>query len=251
MPKLDFIDRFVTDLMRCDDVDLVTPLVRKYLTELGYDAFSYIRFGIKQELNSPDVTPDNVFYIAWGSKAWEEHYVRESLHVYDPVSRIALRRGVPVTWDEASRLDSQTPQPRRVLSEARDFDLRNGFAVPAFSADGSCGMFGALSRLESESFEPLYGETHHLAHLLAIHLHHRIGDLCADDQSGAPVRLSGREIEVLLWTASGKTVWEIGQILNLSEHTVDFHVRNAMKKFGVHTKTQAVARMIQMRMAQP
>jgi DNA-binding CsgD family transcriptional regulator len=49
-----------------------------------------------------------------------------------------------------------------------------------------------------------------------------------------------RESEVLAWVAAGKSDWAIGQILNISNKTVNFHVENAKRKFGVGTRVQAV-----------
>jgi len=251
MRELDLVDRFIGEISDQDSVDKLTHIVSKYLKELGFEAFSYIRFDLSTGLNNPEITPEDVIYIADCRTDWQEHYARESLHIYDPVSRIALIRGSPVTWGEAAQTVSQTPMPDRVLTEARDFSLRSGFAVPAFSSDGLAGIFAVLSPLEEKAFNEVYKETRHIAHLLAIHLHTRIAALCAKLEESAPIRLSGRETEVLLWSSAGKTVWETSQILDVSKHTVDFHIRNAMKKFGVHSKAQAVAQMIQRRIAQP
>jgi DNA-binding CsgD family transcriptional regulator len=63
------------------------------------------------------------------------------------------------------------------------------------------------------------------------------------DQPGRPIpRLSPRETECLEWTAQGKTTWEIAQILCLSDSTVNYYIRNAMKKLAVHTKAHAVSK---------
>ena len=53
-------------------------------------------------------------------------------------------------------------------------------------------------------------------------------------------RLSCREIEVLKWTAEGKTAADIGTILNLSTRTVNFHISSAIRKLGANNKTSAV-----------
>jgi len=42
--------------------------------------------------------------------------------------------------------------------------------------------------------------------------------------------LSGRETEVLRWLCSGKSNWEIGKILGLSQYTVKNHVSKILKK---------------------
>ncbi len=56
----------------------------------------------------------------------------------------------------------------------------------------------------------------------------------------AHVRVTARESEVLGWVAAGKSDWAIGQILNISGKTVNFHVENAKRKLGVGTRVQAV-----------
>lgn len=56
--------------------------------------------------------------------------------------------------------------------------------------------------------------------------------------------LSSRESEVLTWTAEGKTTWETAQILSLSESTINFHLRRAMKKLGAANKCNAAAMAI-------
>lgn len=52
----------------------------------------------------------------------------------------------------------------------------------------------------------------------------------------AGVTMTCREKEILRWTAEGKTASEIGQILGLTERTVNFHINNVVKKFGSTNK---------------
>jgi len=53
--------------------------------------------------------------------------------------------------------------------------------------------------------------------------------------------LSGRELDCLHWAAIGKTSWETARILGVSEHTINFHLKNASAKLGVRTRRAAVA----------
>jgi LuxR family quorum-sensing system transcriptional regulator SolR len=62
----------------------------------------------------------------------------------------------------------------------------------------------------------------------------------------ARARLTSREREVLCWTGEGKTSYEIGQILNISERTVNFHVNNVLLKLTSTNKVQAVVKAIAM-----
>lgn len=63
--------------------------------------------------------------------------------------------------------------------------------------------------------------------------------------AGPRLLVTPRESEILSWVAAGKSDWAIGQLLNISGKTVNFHVENAKRKFGVATRVQAV--MVAMR----
>ncbi len=53
--------------------------------------------------------------------------------------------------------------------------------------------------------------------------------------------VTGREADVLLWIANGKTNREIGQILEMSPRTVNKHLEQIFKKLGVENRTSAAA----------
>ena len=59
---------------------------------------------------------------------------------------------------------------------------------------------------------------------------------------GSPHAQTDREIEVLRWTADGKTASEIADILNISERTANFHIANVITKLNAPNKTAAVIR---------
>jgi DNA-binding NarL/FixJ family response regulator len=61
----------------------------------------------------------------------------------------------------------------------------------------------------------------------------------ADDT--ASHSLSPRELEVLTLTAKGLTNKEIGYRLNLSERTIQFHLRSIFNKTDTESRTQVVA----------
>lgn len=56
--------------------------------------------------------------------------------------------------------------------------------------------------------------------------------------------LTGREAEVLLWIAKGKTNRDIGEILGLSARTVNKHLEQIYVKMGVENRTAAAARAV-------
>ncbi|RYF69023.1 MAG: hypothetical protein EOO22_16830, partial [Comamonadaceae bacterium] len=56
--------------------------------------------------------------------------------------------------------------------------------------------------------------------------------------------LTPREIEVLKWSADGKTASEIGDILSISVPTVNFHIKNVVQKMKAANKTAAVVQAL-------
>ncbi|HSC68786.1 MAG TPA: response regulator [Cellvibrio sp.] len=68
----------------------------------------------------------------------------------------------------------------------------------------------------------------------------------ADDTHSLKQQFSvtGREADVLLWIANGKTNREIGQILEMSPRTVNKHLEQIFKKLGVENRTSAAAAAI-------
>ena len=53
--------------------------------------------------------------------------------------------------------------------------------------------------------------------------------------------LTGREHECLHWASMGKTSWEIGVILGVTERTINFHIQNACRKLRARGRQAAIA----------
>ncbi len=63
------------------------------------------------------------------------------------------------------------------------------------------------------------------------------------DSSNSICDLSPRERDVIRWTADGKSAYEAGCILSISERTVNFHLSNVMRKVDAVNKTQAAVKV--------
>jgi DNA-binding CsgD family transcriptional regulator len=83
--------------------------------------------------------------------------------------------------------------------------------------------------------------------MVMLHVLDAYNQLKSSNKVGHPT-LSVREREVLRWTAQGKTSIEIGQILSLSDHTVNAYMTSAMKKFDCVNRTQLVAKAIRLKL---
>lgn len=59
-------------------------------------------------------------------------------------------------------------------------------------------------------------------------------------------KLIPRELECVRWTMEGKTAWEVGHILSISERTAVRHLANATHKLDCVNKHQAVVKAIRL-----
>lgn len=128
----------------------------------------------------------------------------------------------------------------------------------AVSFDGHSPPLPALSNLMTDtaghatffcltdSSERPHPRHLHMVDILMPHLHHAMCRLNRAGVSRRPPALTGRETEVLKWTAEGKTNWEISKILNISEATVKFHLANIFRKLDAVGKGHAVAKALQL-----
>ena len=81
---------------------------------------------------------------------------------------------------------------------------------------------------------------------LHIFLTHSAATACTPKTHG---ELTAKERGVLEWMVEGKTAWEIGRILSISERTVKFHLHNVYTKLGVQNRAQAVTAARRLKLA--
>ena len=84
-----------------------------------------------------------------------------------------------------------------------------------------------------------------LVHALTVHYRSRLSEL-QGAPAGALRLLTLKETECLRWCKEGKTNWEIGEIMSISEKTVEFHLSNTIKKLSVSNRITAVVKGIQL-----
>lgn len=58
--------------------------------------------------------------------------------------------------------------------------------------------------------------------------------------------MTARELECLRWTVEGKTAWEVGRILGISEQTAVRHLNNATHKLACVNKHHAVVKALRL-----
>jgi len=79
---------------------------------------------------------------------------------------------------------------------------------------------------------------------MALYAHQRVRGLIRRPAQNSGGILTEREKEVLRWALAGKTDWEIGVILRISERTARAHMTNAAKKLHAANRTSTVVQAL-------
>lgn len=200
---------------------------------LGVQRFAYLGIRLPRSGSSAPIIITNY------PDAWTLRYRDQNYAAIDPVLLQAPRSVLPFGWRSAGLI--QTRPQRQFLGEAAEFGLRSGLTVPIHGPDGELGLVSYVSDEMPGGYDRFLERQRHQLHLLAIYYHALVTETLAASPAAAPVRLSARERDCLSWKAEGKSNTDIGDILGISAKTVDFHLTNARRKFGVATNQQAVA----------
>jgi LuxR family quorum sensing-dependent transcriptional regulator len=228
---LEFVDAIEASRNPSD----VTRLFQEVISEYGFHAYVVGWLTV-----DGDRVKDHLFANGWPAE-WAEIYLRDRLVEHDPIPRHGLRSVDPFEWSEAPLDPEREPLSLSVMERARDFKMDQGFFVPIHLADGASGGVSLAGE------RPDFGAGVKPAlHLMALYAHSRIRSLIEPGEQISQI-LTPREREVLQWTAAGKSSWEIGLILSISERTVNAHIQAAMRKLDSVNRIAAVVTALRRR----
>ena len=209
-----------------------------FCRRLGFDNFGYATRNSGCGLSGYDYFHN--FSGAYGNYRYEHIYRTEPDK--DPILK-HLRSGLPAasfSCAEGVDIPLTTAQDYSgILMDAADHGIRAGIGVPIASRKLRWG-FMLLTTDETDRIADVRNFLPHLC-LFAQYTFCKEESLRSEL---APQSLTKREVEVLRWASVGKTSWEIGVILCISENTVNFHLSNTAKALGTTGRQATCARAI-------
>lgn len=179
-----------------------------------------------------------------------EEYTQIYRHRFfeDPAFKLWLSNQKPFIFTKRYCGNSKGTLKPHLNCIAANFDFRTkkGIFHGLVEKDLRFGSHYTLSRPN----ERLDKRHSYILELLTPHLHQTLVRILNGKPlyktNGSP--LTKRELEILKWIKEGKTGWEISAIINISENTVRFHIKNILKKLDAVNKTHAVAKAIEYRL---
>ncbi len=226
--------REIEDIMQAGSTDELKRILESIVG--GYEV-PYFLYGIRipQVNKQPKDMVINVY-----PNGWMEHYYKENYIQVDSVLHYSLNNNLPTVWR-----DDLFSTSSKMREESKDAGMQFGASFPIHSATGEKGIFS----IASPRAKDINTNVFMLISTLLPFIHDKFKDLEREAMYPKLPALSDREKDVLAWSAIGKTAFETACIMeSISEATVVFHLKAAMKKLNCKTQRQAIALALQHRL---
>jgi LuxR family transcriptional regulator len=198
--------------------------------------FEYCAYGLQMPI---PVSSPKVFMVNNYPDAWRQQYANAGYIGIDPTVRHGRSSMNPISWSAHTQKSHQD-----FWDAAAAHNIAHGWCQSSFTSTGIGGMLTLSRSSEPFTIDELTQKENQLRWLVSVtHESMSQRQVCRLNALN-PVQLSSRETEILRWTADGKSAQEIADILNLTKHTVEFHIKNAICKLQAVNKTSAVVKAL-------
>jgi LuxR family quorum-sensing system transcriptional regulator CciR len=230
------IAEFIEQSNAAETPDEVFRLFCSAVAGFGYDrvAFAAVTVAAQEAMVLNDLKPVVVLNFP---EDWREHWFEKRYYEIDPILALTPGRGSPFLWDDVVAQEPLSTKQKLLFHESKEAGLHNGLSVPVHGPRGESYVVSLATDDRVCDHRPQFGNLQILAtqFLLA---YSQIAHKPAE--SGRRLHLTERERECLTWTARGKSAWAISEIIGVSEHTVNFHLKGVMRKLDTANRVAAV-----------
>jgi DNA-binding CsgD family transcriptional regulator len=231
-----------TAVLQARNRDEFKDEVVRFTQRIGFETVSAITVIDRGLGKSEFITVDNT------PADYVEPYLDPSCFRRDPVMQHCKRNSVPIVWNQETYVESGLGE---LWEQQAGFGYCTGIAMALHLPEGKHFQFGVDREqalpTDPEELQRLVADLQ----LFAVHAQDSaLRLLLPKEQQPERPGLTPRELETLRWTMDGKTAWEVGALLGISERTVVFHLSNATHKLGCINKQQAVLKALRLGLIQ-
>jgi DNA-binding CsgD family transcriptional regulator len=214
------------------NADDLAEILKEIASEIGVCHIAHMRFGPSKSSDVSLLTAVNTY-----AREWQYRYFVKQYLAIDPVVERGRTAILPFDWETLNPNDD--PAVTEFFADAIRHNVgRHGVAIPVrnrrnayslvcFSCDFARPDWDLFKRRNMPTLQQLSALIDSAASIEA-------------KLPPAPVQLSRREEQCLIWAARGKTYQEIGEILELSYGSVKSHLDTARHKLHCLNLTHAV-----------
>jgi LuxR family transcriptional regulator, quorum-sensing system regulator CciR len=243
--QLSDVQKFIDASRHVSSARDLHNLLTNVSIDMGFDHFALIHHVDLTPMNAALTHMDTGELVALTNypEVWIEAYVARRIVANDPILLASERTNVGFIWEEADRYIDITSEHKLITEDTRKAGLANGYTVPANvpgEANGSCNFALRTGRALRQENLPM-------AQLVGSFAFQAARSLVSKAQKtlAPPLKaLTDRQLECLILVAKGKSDWEIGKILGISQNTVKRHLEGARLSYDVTKSIQVLMRAI-------
>ena len=231
------ISQFGKTIDNCTDLAQLQIHLENFAVDVGFKWYSLQDFAT--------VTSDYLQtrrLTNYPNSFWEEYdrcgYIR-----YDPILKAIDHTCRVLCWRDIPNIISLSKKQARVLWEAERAGIKEGVSASVRVPGHHHGLMTLISDQRVEFADHQRAWLSFIAPI-AYEVAARFHATPPSHQLQIEIDLSPRQMECLVLVARGKSDWEAGQILGLSEQTVHRHVEAVRQKLGVRRRTQMVVKAL-------
>ncbi len=217
----------------------LTAVLVRITHEFGFRCYMLIKMPPEEE-----TLLANILVLSNLPRSYVQEFDRQKLLNKWLLSPMVLESAQPFCWMvDKSSTDNGISFAPEVVELQRRHDLTTHVAIQMHSPCGATyrmRLSGRRPRLSQVEMNEIG--------MLLLHTFATLQRINRASKRPSPHHLSGRELEVVKWTAQGKTSSEIGRILSLSDHTVNAYLTNAIRKLDCVNRTQLVAKALRLKL---
>ncbi len=227
------IEEFIFCTNQADTLETLFLRFEQALSDMGFDRVLLALLTAHPSLN---IEAQHGFLKNY-PEDWVKYYLAQGYDAIDPIRSLAFSKLGAYTWEEIINTKALSKKQIQMFNEAEEAHLHNGIGVALHGAGGTVAAIGIASTQKGIDTNCI---TLDKVNLLAHQFYVCFCRLMESQPIVHTVTLNQRECEVLKWSARGFNRDDIGKKLHISMHTVDFHIRNSMKKLNTNNITSAV-----------
>jgi len=239
---------FKAELNSLNSVEELRDRFSVAVKSLGYHGFD--AFSVKTGTVENAEQDCNLFVSDYGMELLHS-YVHDDWLPMDPVVAEVARTSKPFDYVDFLRNAKKNTSVVWQLAALRLKHIHRAWLVPMCTVGHMRGMT-VYMRGKAPGNEALFQRTEGEINLLCIQFMDEFVKL-SDKKTEVDQwhtsdfdrsTVSQRETDCLHWAARGKTNWEIGKILKISDNTVRYHLKNVFVKLHASSRSNAVSRAL-------
>lgn len=178
---------------------------------------------------------------------WVGQYLESKYFSYDPIVQLACFCNTAFNWESLGSSFRITKMQNKIMKSASEFRIGSGLSIGLHHLNGRVNILS----FARQSSRPISHVELQRSSLLG----HMIDALWMNEGTprsyGRVELLTARERECLTWAAVGKSSRDIADIIGVSANTVDFHIKNSMRKLDCATRRFAIVKALRQGLINP